>query len=137
LKSTKVTVPVAFLIALLVIGFKADDVTIGMLSEAFVTKAEAQANSAQISSKIGALERQISEVERRVNDVQDKVDMQRIAQIEQEVFGLRTQQCAAIGTPLGNAQLTRILTLVNEWRELTGAQGDPPTFVDCRNLRAQ
>ena len=130
MKQMKVTVPIALLAGLLWLGWSAEDLTVSALTPFFVTKAEAQT----IGGRIGELEGKIGGLDSRVEGVEKKIDAQRVKQIEQEVFDLRTQQCMEIGTPIGALRLERIANLITEWRSITGSSGTPTSFVDCGSL---
>lgn len=49
----KVTVPIIMVVGLVVLGFKADNLTVDYLDDFFVTKAEAEEHSEQITAQVG------------------------------------------------------------------------------------
>ena len=118
----RVTVPVALLAGLFWLGFSADSISVDYLKQWFITRAEAQT----ISEKVDRLEGS-------VNDLGRKIDTNRVAAIEREVFDLRIQQCMAQGA-LKTVFADQLAKLVGEWQTLTGRQGNPPTYVDCNDL---
>jgi hypothetical protein len=118
----KLTVPLVALVGLVVLGFKADDLTVGYLDEWFFSEAQAQG----LSSKVG-------EIESKVDDIGLKVDANRIATIEREIFRLRIESCMAVGA-LKTVYADQTAQLVAEWRRLTGSAGNPSTYVNCEDL---
>jgi len=122
----KVTVPIALVVGLMWLGYKADAFTVGYFSEWFITRAEAQ-------EQLGQLEDKVDKLEGKVDALGNKFDTQRVADIEREVFKIRIDQCMSAGT-LRQLYTTQITALIAEWRVITSSPGNPPTLVSCEDL---
>ena len=122
LGETRVTVPAILLLGLVWLGFQADTLTIAYLSEWFIPRSEAQ----ELTQKVGALES-------KVDGLADKIDGQRVATIEREIFSLRISACMSTGE-LRTLYAAQVTALVSEWRAITKSAGNPPTLVSCEDL---
>jgi hypothetical protein len=117
-----VSVPLALLAGLFWLGFNAQHTTVAYLSEFFVSRAQAQ-----------DITRRVEQLEESVKGLGTKIDNNRLAQLEAQVFQVRIQQCMAAGT-LRSLYADQISRLVGEWRILTHSLGNPPTLVECKDL---
>lgn len=122
LTDLKVTVPIGIIGAVIVIAWRADNLTVGYLSEWFVTKVEAQG----LASKV-------AEVEGKVDNLSEKIDAARVADLERLIFEARIQACMSTGS-LRTLYASQLADLVGQWRALTRSTGDPPTLVRCEDL---
>jgi len=121
--NTKVSVPIVLLLGLVWLGFQADDLSVSYLDRFFVTDVQAQ-----------ELGERVAQLEGAVNGLGEKIDGNRVAAIEREIFNVRIAQCMSEG-PLRTLYADQIAKLVSEWRSLTGQpQANPPTLVDCSEL---
>jgi hypothetical protein len=122
LTDIKVSVPAALLVGLVWLGFKADDLSVQYLDRFFMTDAQAQ----EITDRV-------IQLEGKVDGLGQKIDENRVAQIEREVFDLRIKQCTADGA-LRTLYADQLSKLVSEWRALTKQQGQPSSYVDCDDV---
>jgi hypothetical protein len=122
LTDIKVSVPVALLVGLVWLGFKADDISIQYLDRFFVTDVQAQ----EITDRV-------IQLEGKVDGLGKKIDENRVTQIEREVFDLRIKQCTAEGA-LRTLYANQLAKLVSEWRALTKQAGEPSSYVDCDDV---
>lgn len=119
----RVSVPSALLVGLVILAFKAGDVTVEYLSQFFLPRAEAQT----LTSKVEALQQ-------KVDGLSKKIDENRIAVLERETFRLRIEQCMATGA-LRTLYADQLASLLTEWRNLTNRPSSyPSTYVSCDDI---
>lgn len=85
LKETKVTLPLIMVVGLVVLGFKADNLTVDYLGEFFITKAEASEQYEQVSKQV---EKNTELIATHVNEYKLNENANRIARIESQLFDL-------------------------------------------------